>query len=216
MDTKQAFTCTGHFVTPKYYRYENLLLEVLIWINGAGFWRPSVSGLLTFLQNISPSSCFFSFANHLISNIRCDKDNSGMPMFISPMLRCTFVSFTRWALTSRPDKVFISHPAPTQPLHISTFAATVNLGSSNQNNVFYRNLVIRQLIHSFASWREFPGSFPGIPSKLLFPPLPSFIRNPSSNQKSQFFKDVWLVTSWSTWPGKIGSICTRTWDDQAC
>ena len=127
---------TGHFVTPKYYRYENLLLEVLIWINGAGFWRPSVSGLLTFLQNISPSSCFFSFANHLISNIRCDKDNSGMPMFISPMLRCTFVSFTRWALTSRPDKVFISHPAPTQPLHISTFAPTVNLGSSNQNNVF--------------------------------------------------------------------------------
>ena len=81
---------------------------------------------------------------------------------------------------------------------------------------FYRNLVIRQLIHSFASWREFPGSFPGIPSKLLFPPLPSFIRNSSSNQKSQFFKDVWLVTSWSTWPGKIGSICTRTWDDQAC
>ena len=101
-------------------------------------------------------------------------------------------------------------------LHISTFAPTVNLGSSNQNNVFYRNLVIRQLIHSFASWREFPGSFPGIPSKLLFPPLPSFIRNSSSNQKSQFFKDVWLVTSWSTWPGKIGSICTRTWDDQTC
>ena len=28
-------------------------------------------------------SCFFSFANHLISNvIRCDKDNSGMPMFM--------------------------------------------------------------------------------------------------------------------------------------
>ena len=59
-----------------------------------------------------------------------------MPMFISPMLRCTFVSFTRWALTSRPDKVFISHPAPTQPLHISTFAPTVNLVSSNQNNIF--------------------------------------------------------------------------------
>ena len=59
-----------------------------------------------------------------------------MPMFISPMLRCTFVSFTRWALTSRPDKVFISHPAPTQPLHISTFAPTVNLVFSNQNNIF--------------------------------------------------------------------------------
>ena len=138
MDTKQALTCTGHFATPKYYRYESLLLEVPIWINGAGFWRPSVSGLLTFRPNISPSTCFFSFANHLISNIRCDKDNSGMPMFISPMLRCTFVSFTRWALTSRPDsdKVFISHPAPTQPLHISTFAPTVNLGPSDQNNVF--------------------------------------------------------------------------------
>ena len=215
MDTKQALTCTGHFATPKYYRYESLLLEVPIWINGAGFWRPSVSGLLTFRPNISPSTCFFSFANHLISNIRCDKDNSGMPMFISPMLRCTFVSFTRWALTSRPDKVFISQPAPSLLAYFN-LCTNSQFGLLQSKQCFYRNWVIRQLIHSFASWREFPGSFPGIPSKLLFPPLPSFIRNPSSNQKSQFFKDVWLVTSWSTWPGKIGSICTRTWDDQTC
>ena len=36
-----------------------------------------------FSSEYFPPSRFFSFANHLISNIRCDKDKSGIPMFIA-------------------------------------------------------------------------------------------------------------------------------------
>ena len=146
------------------------------------------------------------------------------PLWRSLLLRCTFVIFHHWALTSLPDKVFISHPAPSLLAHFHISALQQQSGikfvSSNQNNkwvAFLRACDTRQLIHSFASRREFPGSFPGIPSKLLSVRnccSPSFEIRPETRNPN-FSRDVWLVTR-STWPGKIGTISTRRWADQTC
>ena len=126
---KQLFTSVGNlndlphpvsnFEDPQdesVFASENLLPKDPIWINGAGFWRPSVSRLLTFPPNISPPLASFPLPIIWLAISDVTRISQARQCLLRSPLSCTFVIFPggQPALT-RPDKVFISHPLHPPP-----------------------------------------------------------------------------------------------------
>ena len=86
-------------------------------------------------------SSFFSFANHLISNIRCDKDNSGMPMFISPLAVSAPMHLRYFSKGSALGidicpliRCSLANLHAACTLAAAKLCSNINLASFNQNN----------------------------------------------------------------------------------
>ena len=125
-------------------------------------------------------STFFSSGNHLISNVTSDKDNSSEPMFEKSLRRPLMMQvqvhqcyFSRASIDKLPDNLFISHLRHLPPFLHHTFQPLPlkrhNLTTpSNENHIIFSWKTPHQAIHFLVE--GIPGSFPRIPSKLLFSP----------------------------------------------
>ena len=123
-------------------------------------------------------STFFSSGNHLISNVTSDKDNSTEPMFEKSwrrplLLWCTNVIFPGQALTSCLITCSLATFATCPPFLHHTFQPLPlkrhNLTTpSNENHIIFSWKTRHEAIHFLVE--GIPGSFPRIPSKLLFSP----------------------------------------------